>query len=126
MTLDKKSQATVTNSGINVLGVINRNGIIILSLIGFFASQKLYFKALYQVNFPYSIDFSVGVNYVYTYVKTGIFPFDELFRQVSAHQLIFPKLVTFPNVFFNSFDVANIYYLHWGLESIALFQQTAI
>ena len=121
MTLDKKPQATVANSGVNVLGVINRNGIIILSLIGFFASQKLYFKALYQVNFPYSIDFSVGVNYVYTYVKTGIFPFDELFRQVSAHQLIFPKLVTFPNVFFNSFDVANIYYLHWGLESIALF-----
>ena len=121
MTLDKKSQATVTNSGVNVFGIINRNGIIILSLIGFFASQKLYFKALYQINFPYSIDFSVGVNYVYTYVKTGVFPFDEFFGQFSAHHLIFPKLITFPNVFFNSFDVANIYYLHWGLESIALF-----
>ena len=121
MILDKKSQPTVTNSGVNVFGVINRNGIIILSLVGFFASQKLYFKALYQINFPYTIDFSVGINYVYTYVKTGIFPFDELFRQASAHQLIFPKLITFPNVFFNSFDVANLYYLHWGLESIALF-----
>ena len=121
MILDKKSQPTVTNSGVNVFGVINRNGIIILSLVGFFASQKLYFKALYQINFPYAIDFSVGINYVYTYVKTGIFPFDELFRQASAHQLIFPKLITFPNVFFNSFDVANLYYLHWGLESIALF-----
>jgi len=121
MTLDKKSQVTVTNSGVNIFGAINRNGIIILSLIGFFASQKLYFKALYQINFPYSIDFSVGVNYVYTYVKTGIFPFDEFFGQFSAHHLIFPKLITFPSVFFNSFDVANLYYLHWGLESIALF-----
>ena len=121
MTLDKKSQATVTNSGVNVFGIINRNGIIILSLIGFFASQKLYFKALYQINFPYSIDFSVGMNYVYTYVKTGVFPFDEFFGQFSAHHLIFPKLITFPSVFFNSFDVANLYYLHWGLESIALF-----
>jgi len=121
MTLDKKSQVTVTNSGVNVFGAINRNGIIILSLIGFFASQKLYFKALYQINFPYSIDFSVGMNYVYTYVKTGVFPFDEFFGQFSAHHLIFPKLITFPNVFFNSFDVANLYYLHWGLESLALF-----
>jgi len=121
VTLDKKSQVTATNSGVNVFGAINRNGIIILSLIGFFASQKLYFKALYQINFPYSIDFSIGVNYVYTYVKTGIFPFDEFFGQFSAHHLIFPKLITFPNVFFNSFDVANLYYLHWGLESLALF-----
>ena len=121
MTLDKKSQATVTNSGVNVFGIINRNGIIILSLIGFFASQKLYFKALYQINFPYSIDFEVGVNYVYTYVKTGIFPFAEFFGQQSAHHQIFPKLITFPSVFFNSFDVANLYYLHWGLESLALF-----
>ena len=121
MILDKKSQVTATDSGVNVFGAINRNGIIILSLIGFFASQKLYFKALYQINFPYSIDFSVGVNYVYTYVKTGIFPFDEFFGQFSAHHLIFPKLLTFPSVFFNSFDVANLYYLHWGLESIALF-----
>jgi len=62
MILDKKSQPTVTNSSVNVFGVINRNGIIILSLIGFFASQKLYFKALYQINFPYTIDFSVGIN----------------------------------------------------------------
>jgi len=54
-------------------------------------------------------------------VKTGVFPFDEFLGQHSAHQLIFPKLITFPNVFFNSFDVANLYYLHWGLESIALF-----
>ena len=121
MTLDKKSQVTATNSGVNVFGAINRNGIIILSLIGFFASQKLYFKALYQINFPYSIDFSVGMNYVYTYVKTGVFPFDEFFGQFSAHHLIFPKLLTFPSVFFNSFDVANLYYLHWGLESLALF-----
>ena len=121
MTLDKKSQVTATNSGVNVFGAINRNGIIILSLIGFFASQKLYFKALYQINFPYSIDFSVGVNYVYTYVKTGIFPFAEFFGQQSAHHQIFPKLITFPSVFFNSFDVANLYYLHWGLESLALF-----
>ena len=120
MTLDKKSQVTATNSGVNVFGAINRNGIIILSLIGFFASQKLYFKALYQINFPYSIDFSVGVNYVYTYVKTGVFPI-EFFATLDAHNVIFPRLITFPNVFFNSFDVANLYYLHWGLESLALF-----
>ena len=35
MTLDKKSQATVTNSGVNVFGIINRNGIIILSTLAF-------------------------------------------------------------------------------------------
>ena len=79
MILDKKSQPSVTQSSANVFSIDNRSKIIILSLIGFFASQKLYFKALYQINFPYSIDFSVGVNYVYTYVKTGVFPF-EFFR----------------------------------------------
>ena len=107
MNFDKKSQSAVTDSGVNAFGLDNRSKVIILSLIVFFASQKLYFKALYQINFPYSIDFSVGVNYVYTYVKTGIFPFDEFFGQFSAHHLIFPKLITFPNVFFNSFDVAK-------------------
>ena len=121
MNFDKKSQSTVTDSGVNVFGLDNRSKVIILSLIVFFASQKLYFKALYQINFPYSIDNGLGMTYVYNYVTTGIFPLDEFFGHISAHQLIFPRLITFPNVFLNSFDVANIAYLHWGLESVALF-----
>ena len=121
MNFDKKSQSTVTDSGVNAFGLDNRSKGIILSLIVFFASQKLYFKALYQINFPYSIDNGLGMTYVYNYVTTGIFPLDEFFGHMSAHQLIFPRLITFPNVFLNSFDVANIAYLHWGLESVALF-----
>ena len=121
MILDKKSQPPVTESSVNVFGINNRNKIIILSLVGFFASQKLYFKALYQIDFPFGVDYSHAINYVYNYVKTGIFPFDEFFVLHGAHNLIFPRLITFPNVFFNSFDVANFVYLHWGLESIALF-----
>ena len=53
-------------------------------------------------------------------MKTGVFPI-EFFATLDAHNVIFPRLITFPNVFFNSFDVANLYYLHWGLESLALF-----
>ena len=121
MNFDKKSQSTVTDSGVNTFGLDNRSKVIILSLIVFFASQKLYFKALYQINFPYSIDNALGMTYVYNYVTTGIFPLDEFFGHMSAHQLIFPRLITFPNVFLNSFDVVNISYLHWGLESVALF-----
>ena len=121
MISDKKSQPSVTESSTNVFSIENRSKIIILSLIVFFASQKLYFKALYQINFPYSIDNALGMTYVYNYVTTGIFPLDEFFGHMSAHQLIFPRLITFPNVFLNSFDVVNIAYLHWGLESIALF-----
>ena len=120
MILDKKSQPPVTESSINVYGISNRSKIIILSLIGFFSSQKLYFKTLYQIDFPLGIDYPLGINYVYNYVKTGVFPF-EFFAQMDAHLIIFPRLITFPNVFFNSFDVANLVYLHWGLESIALF-----
>jgi len=121
--VDKKSQPQVTKSGVSVFGIDNRNKIIILALVGFFASQKFYFKTLYQINFPYDIDFSLGIDYVYTYVKTGVFPFDEFIApfSVSVHQLIFQRLITFPNVFFNAFDVANFVYLHWGLESVALF-----
>ena len=121
MISDKKSQSSVTESSTNLFSISNRSKIIILSLIVFFASQKLYFKALYQINFPYSIDNALGMTYVYNYVTTGIFPLDEFFGHMSAHQLIFPRLFTFPNVFLNSFDVVNIAYLHWGLESIALF-----
>ena len=94
---------------------------IILSLVGFFASQKLYFKSLYQINFPFGMDFSNGVNYVFTYVKTGVFPFGEFFAPISGHIHVFPRLIALPNILFNSFDVANLFYLHWGLESIALF-----
>jgi len=121
--VDKKSQPQVTKSGVSVFCIDNRNKIIILALVGFFASQKFYFKTLYQINFPYDIDFSLGIDYVYTYVKTGVFPFDEFIApfSVSVHQLIFQRLITFPNVFFNAFDVANFVYLHWGLESVALF-----
>ena len=123
MIVDKKSQPQVTKSGVSVFGIDNRNKIIILALVGFFASQKFYFKTLYQINFPYGIDFSLGIDYVYTYVKTGVFPFDEFIAPFSltVHQVIFQRLITFPNVFFNAFDVANLVYLHWGLESVALF-----
>ena len=121
MILDKKSQPPVTESSVNVYSIHNRNKIIILSLVGFFASQKLYFKTLYQIDFPFAVDYALGINYVYNYVKTGIFPFDEFFTGFSAHSVIFPRLITLPNVFFNAFDVANLVYLHWGLESIALF-----
>ena len=121
MISDEKSQPSVTKSNSNIFSIDNRSKIIILSLIGFFASQKLYFKALYQINFPFGMDFPNGVNYVFTYVKTGVFPFAELFAPIHGHIHIFPRLVAFPNIFFNSFDVANLFYLHWGLESIALF-----
>ena len=84
MIVDKKSQPQVTKSGVSVFGIDNRNKIIILALVGFFASQKLYFKALYQINFPYDIDFSLGIDYVYTYVKTGVFPFDEFIAPFSV------------------------------------------
>ena len=77
MTIEKNSGTSMTESDVNIFGINNRNKIIILSLVGFFASQKFYFKTLYQINFPYSIDAELGVNYVYNYVKTGVFPFDE-------------------------------------------------
>ena len=121
MILDKKSQPPVTESSVNVFGIDNRNKIIILSLVGFFASQKLYFKTLYQIDFPFGMDFPNGINYIFTYVKTGFFPFAEFFAPISGHIHIFPRLIAFPNIFFNSFDVSNLFYLHWGLESIALF-----
>ena len=121
MILDKKSQPSITESSANIFSINNRSKIIILSLIVFFASQKLYFKALYQINFPFGMDFSNGINYIFTYVKTGSFPFAEFFAPISGHIHIFPRLIAFPNIFFNSFDVSNLFYLHWGLESIALF-----
>jgi len=120
MISDKKSQPSITEYSANIFSINNRSKIIILSLIVFFASQKLYFKALYQINFPFSMDFSNGINYIFTYVKTGSFPFAEFFAPISGHIHIFPRLIAFPNIFFNSFDVANLFYLHWGLESIAL------
>ena len=120
MISDKKSQPSITESSANIFSINNRSKIIILSLIVFFASQKLYFKTLYEINFPFGMDFPNGVNYVFTYVKTGVFPFAEFFAPISGHIHIFPRLIAFPNIFFNSFDVANLFYLHWGLESIAL------
>jgi len=93
---------------------------IIFSLVLFFALQSLYFISLYKINFPYSMDY-LGIDYLYDYVNSGVFPYEKIFSPNNSAFLIFPRLVAIPNLLFNSFNIINFYYIQWLVLSLSLY-----
>ena len=91
---------------------------IIFILVGFFAIQNLAFQIIFRLNFPYSIDFSDVFSPVFDQIVKGEF---SLFINKGIHIILFPKLISYPNFYLNSFDVVNLTYVYWIVTSITLF-----
>lgn len=98
----------------------NRHYKFIIFLVSFFALQSLYFISLYKINFPYSMDY-LGIDYLYDYVISGVFPYEKIFSPNNSALLIFPRLIAIPNLLFNSFDIINFYYIQWAVLSLSLY-----
>ena len=98
----------------------NKKNVIIFLFVGFFAFHALYFLTFFRINYPYGVD-SQLVNYLYSYLTTGIFPFEELLETGNNHYTLFPKLIILPNLLLNSFDIMNILYLDWAISCLSLF-----
>ena len=92
--------------------------IIIISVVSFFSIQKLVFISFFKVNFPYSSDVPDIIFFTYDFIKSGEF---NLLEPVSGHFFVFPRLISFINLNFNSFDVNNLFYLQWVVISITIF-----
>ena len=117
--MDKISQPRVAQSNINANDLGNRNKIVIFLGIAFFAIHTLVYIIHFRLNFPNGDDFLI-TPFAHEYILTGKFPFEQFLSPASAHLAYSLKLITLPNLLFNSFDVVNLYYLQWIIMSLTL------
>ena len=97
---------------------LSRRNYVILALVGFFAIQNLAFQIIFRLNIPYSIDFNDVFSPVFKQIVNGEF---SLLVNKGIHVIFFPKLISYPNFYLNSFDVVNLTYVCWIVTSITLF-----
>ena len=97
---------------------ISRRNCIIFILVGFLAIQNLAFQIIFRLNIPYSIDFQDVFSPMFNQIVKDEFSF---LVNKGIHVILFPKLISYPNFYLNSFDVVNITYVYWIVISITLF-----
>jgi len=98
-----------------------RTKILILLGIAFFAIHTLVFVSNYAMNFPWGDDFTY-MRFSYELFTLDEFPINQFLDASGDNHLSFSiKLITLPNLIFNSFDLINLYYLQWVLMSLTLF-----
>ena len=94
---------------------------IIFSCVTFFALHWIFFTWAHKINVPYSMEF-VPIGIVYDFMTTDIFQVQELFTPtLNNHILGFSYLISFPNLYFNSFDVVNMHFLQFPIYAGVLF-----
>ena len=94
---------------------------IIFSCVTFFALHWIFFTWAHKINVPYSMEF-VPIKIVYDFMTTDIFQVQELFAPtINNHILGFSYLISFPNLYFNSFDVVNMHFLQFPIYAGVLF-----
>jgi len=94
---------------------------IIFSCVAFFALHWIFFIWAHKINVPYSMEF-LPITIVYDFMTTEISLVQELFTpSLNNHILGFSNLVSFPNLYFNSFDVVNMYFLEFPVYAGVLF-----
>ena len=98
-----------------------RNNLLIFLGTAFFAVHTLAYIIYFKLNFPHGDDIGYTLAIAYEYAKTGQFPFSEFISSASSHLTYSLKLISLPNLLWNSFDVVNFYYLQWILMSLTLF-----
>ena len=98
-----------------------RTKILILLGVAFFAIHTLVFVSNYAMNFPWGDDFTY-MRFSYELFTLDEFPINQFLDASGDNHLSFSiKLITLPNLIFNSFDLINLYYLQWVLMSLTLF-----
>ena len=108
----------MSTKSINSIFQLSRKNIIILILVGALAIQNLAFQIIFRLNFPYSIDFSDVFSPLFNQIIKDEF---SLLVNKGIHVILFPKLISYPNFYLNSFDVVNLTYLYWIVISLTLF-----
>ena len=98
--------------------IFTKSNLIIISVVSFFSLQYLAYISIFSVNFPYSSDIPDIVYFTYDFIRTGQF---DLFGTVSGHLFVIPRIISFLNLYYNSFDIINIIYFQWVIISITVF-----
>ena len=94
---------------------------IIFFCVTFFALHWIFFTWAHKINVPYSMEF-LPIEIVYDFMTTDIFQVQELFTPtINNHILGFTYLISFPNLYFNSFDVVNMHFLQFPIYAGVLF-----
>ena len=94
---------------------------IIFFCVTFFALHWIFFTWVHKINVPYSMEF-LPIEIVYDFMTTDIFQVQELFiPTINNHILGFSYLISFPNLYFNSFDVVNMHFLQFPIYAGVLF-----
>ena len=94
---------------------------IIFLCVTFFALHWIFFTWAHKINVPYSMEF-LPIEIVYNFMTTDIFQVQELFTPtINNHILGFSYLISFPNLYFNSFDVVNMHFLQFPIYAGVLF-----
>ena len=94
-----------------------RNKLIIFVSIAVLAIHNLVFLNNFKVNLPFAADWNDVFNPVFFFITEGNFTF---FENKVSHVIAFPKLLSYPNFLFNSFDVGNLYYFQWIIMSLTI------
>ena len=82
-----------------------RNKLIIFVSIAVLAIHNLVFLNNFKVNLPFAADWNDVFNPVFFFITEGNFTF---FENKVSHVIAFPKLLSYPNFLFNSFDGGNL------------------
>ena len=94
---------------------------IIFACVSFFALHWIFFTWAHKINVPYSMEF-LPIEIVYNFMTTDIFQVQELFTPtLNNHILGISYLISFPNLYFNSFDVVNMHFLQFPIYAGVLF-----
>ena len=99
---------------------IHQNKIIFASVL-FFPLHWLFFTWAHKINVPYHMEF-IPIWIVYHSNTTGVSLMEDLFIPgINNHISAFTYLASFPNLYFNSFDVVNMHFLQFPIYAGILF-----
>ena len=93
---------------------------IIFFCVSFFALHWIFFISVHTINVPYNMEF-FAIELVYNFVEHQTSLVQELFIPFNQHLFVFPHLVMFSNLYFNSFDVVNLHFFQWPVYGAVLF-----
>ena len=97
---------------------ISKKNFLIFTSISILAIHALIFLNTFKINYPYGADNSDVFKSVFYFITENNF---TLFANKGLHLTIFPKIVAYPNLLLNSFDVGNLFYLQWIVISLTVY-----
>ena len=101
-----------------LMNEIGKKNFLIFASVSALAVHKLIFLITFKINYPYAADTADVFNSVFYFITENDF---TLFANKGLHLIIFPKIVAYPNLLLNSFDVGNLFYLQWIVISVTVY-----